>query len=294
MKRTIAIQNPCELRIERGQLLVKRDGQVAGRIPMEDIGVLLLEDRQIMLSRSVLSEAVQHNAAVIVCDNTFHPNGLLLSLDANNLQRKLFEAQLTASEPLKKNLWRLVVTCKLQNQAKALEHQGKSSAYLIELSKKVKSGDGDQCEAQGAAYYWRNIFDQPLRRERNAPPPNAFLNYGYAVLRAMTARAIMCAGLLPTWGIHHRNQYNAYCLADDLMEPFRPWVDLKVAEIIQTTEVEELTTDIKKLFWSMATWDTSTEDGLRPMEHALTAAAASLKRSFTEKKANLELAYVVA
>lgn len=293
MKRTIAIQNPCELRIERGQLLVKRDGQIAGRIPMEDIGVLLLEDRQIMLSHSVLSEAMIHNTAVIICDNTFHPSGLLLSLEANTRQRKLFETQLTASEPLKKNLWRLVVTRKLQNQAKALEYQGKNPTYLTELAKKVKSGDSEQCEAQGAAYYWRSLFDEPLKRERNAPPPNAFLNYGYAVLRAMTARSIMCAGLLPTWGIHHRNQYNAYCLADDLMEPFRPWVDLKVIEIIQAGNCEELTTEVKKQFWTMATWDTSTEAGLSPMEHALSAAATSLQRSFTEKKAHLDLAYVV-
>lgn len=294
MKRTISIQNPCELRIELNQLMIKRDHQIVGKIPMEDIGVLILEDRQIMMSRSVLSLAVEFNVAVIVCDNTYHPTGLFLCLDSNHIQRKLFEAQLTASEPLKKNLWKQIIQQKLLNQAAALKIQQKSANYLTELARKVKSGDAENCEAQGAQYYWRHFFLSPIQRERNAPPPNAFLNYGYAVLRAMTARAIMVAGLLPTWGVHHRNQYNAYCLADDLMEPFRPLVDLEVAKIMSGNPPEELTTDIKKIFWAMATWDVAHEDVIRPLHHALADAASSLQKSFSEKKAELILAHVIA
>lgn len=294
MKRTIAIQNACELRVELSQLIIRRDKIVVGKVPLEDLGVLILEDRGIVMSRAVLSEALNHNAAVIVCDNAFHPNGLLLNLNANRLQRKMFEAQLMAGEPLKKNLWKSVVTRKLSNQAKALDIEGKPSNYVTELSKKVKSGDSSNCEATAAAYYWRHIFSVPLQRERDAPPPNAFLNYGYAVLRAMTARALVASGLLPTWGIHHRNQYNAYCLADDLMEPFRPLVDLRVAQILHDGNFAELNPEVKKIFWGMATWDVMNAGQRQTLEHALSMAATSLQKSFIIKRPQLELADVVA
>lgn len=293
MKRTIAIQNPCELRVKLGQLQVRRSGELVGQIPLEDIGVLVLEERQIMMSSAVLSSAAEYNVAVICCNTTFHPNGLLLPLEGHHLQRRLFEAQLKASEPLKKQLWKVIVVAKLRNQARVLAASNKPDAYLLELCKKVKSGDSDNCEGTGAAYYWRKLFDTPLQRERGGNGRNALLNYGYAILRAMTARALVSAGLLPTWGVQHRNQYNAYCLADDVMETFRPMVDQKVVEMTRERIPETLETEEKKVFWSMAAWDLQCSGELRPLEHALAETASSLQQSFVKKEVLIKLPDVV-
>lgn len=294
MKRAIAIQTPSKLSIKLDQLIVSKDALVVGSIPMEDIAVIVLEHPQISISHAVFTKAMEHNIAVVTCNEFYHPVGLFLPLEGHSRQRKLFEAQLLASEPLKKQLWQAVVERKLKNQGEVLKRQNAEKAiYLSNLSKQVKSGDTENAEAQGAAHYWRHLFGAPLQRERGGAAPNSLLNYGYAILRAMTARALVSAGLLPTWGIHHRNQYNAYCLADDMMESFRPMVDQQVMGIYTGEVDQELTTDIKSVFWKMGTWDCRTPSGLRPLEHALAETASSLQKSFITKQRKLVLADVV-
>lgn len=295
MKRTISIQKPSKLKMQLNQLLIEQEGKVAGSIPMEDLGVIVLEHPQISVTHAVFGKALEFNTAIITCNEFYHPVGLLLPLEGHSKQRKMFEAQLMASEPLKKQLWQDVVSKKLANQARVMEsQQAEKALYIKNLSTQVKSGDSENREAQGAAYYWRHLFGAPLQRERGGAAPNSFLNYGYAILRAMTARALVSAGMLPTWGIHHRNQYNAYCLADDMMEAYRPMVDQKVLEIY-TGEVDQgLTTEVKSVFWKMAQWDTKTSTGIRPLELALGETASSLQKSFVTKQRKLVLADVVS
>lgn len=293
MKRTIAIQNPCKLNVERSQLVIKREGETVGQIPIEDLAVVILEHRQITLTQAVFSKALEHNVAIVTCSADYYPSGLLLNLQGHHLQRKLFEKQLTASLPLQKQLWQQIVRQKLMNQARVLETVNQPSRYVEELSTKVKSGDTGNCEALGANHYWRHLFGEPIVRERGGAPPNNYLNYGYAILRAMTARALVGAGLLPTWGIHHRNQYNAFCLADDIMEPYRPLVDLMVLENFWPNPPEELTTEEKKVFWSMATRDCQMPAGKRPLQQALAETASSLQQCFTKQREQISLPDVI-
>ena len=173
----------------------------------------------------MLVKLLSNNTAVITCDNTHHPVGLQLSLEGHTLQSQKFNAQIHAPLPLKKQLWQQTVAAKITNQACLLQQQRQQHTYLLKLAATVKSADSDNCEAQAAVYYWKHLFPEFLsfRRDRFGLPPNNLLNYGYAILRATVALALVASGLLPTLGIHHRNQYNAYCLADDIMEPYRPF-----------------------------------------------------------------------
>jgi len=188
------------------------------QLPIEDIGVVILDHQQITISQALIAKLLANNVALITCDNSHHPTGLLLNLDGNTLQSAKFQAQIEASLPLKKQLWQQTVAAKISNQANVLESKGTGAKNLRNWSMEVKSGDADNHEAMAAVYYWKNLFEifPEFKRERFGEPPNNLLNYGYAILRAVVARAIVGSGLLPTLGIFHKNQYNAYCLADDL------------------------------------------------------------------------------
>ncbi|MBK9061202.1 MAG: type II CRISPR-associated endonuclease Cas1 [Flavobacteriales bacterium] len=186
-----------------------------------------------------MQELMAHNVAVVFCGADYHPAGLLLPLSGNVLQHHRFQSQIGASLPLTKQLWQQTVKAKIQNQAALLESLGKSGQALRQMADDVKSGDSENHEARAAKAYWGQLFLTDFRREREGAWPNSALNYGYAVLRAATARAIVAAGLLPTLGIHHSNKYNAFCLADDLMEPYRPFIDAEVVEL-QQLGIDEL------------------------------------------------------
>jgi len=218
-------------------------------IPIEDIGILILDHYGVSTSQFLISKLLENNVAVIFCNDKHHPTGLLLNLDGNSIQSEKFKAQIKASIPLRKNLWQQTVSYKISNQASLLKTKGVSISNMESWAGKVNSGDTKNYEARASVYYWRNLFPEEMEfyRDRFGEPPNNLLNYGYAILRAIVARGLVASGLLPTLGIHHKNKYNAYCLADDIMEPYRPYVDRIVCELIESEkDYNVLTKEIKK------------------------------------------------
>jgi CRISPR-associated protein Cas1 len=218
-------------------------------VPVEDIGIIILDNNQVTLSHGLLSALLENNIAFITCNSSHLPAGMLLNLSGNNTQTEIFADQIESSEPLKKQLWQQTMTAKISNQAALLKEKGRQSINMVRWAEKVRSGDPDNYEGRAAAFYWQNLFTPVLefKRDRYGEAPNNLLNYGYAILRAITARGLVASGLLPTLGIHHHNKYNAYCLADDIMEPYRPYVDNIVSSIVENGEdFYELTPSIKE------------------------------------------------
>jgi len=223
------------------------------------------------------------NVALITCNQTHHPVGLFLNLDGNTLQSLKFNQQIEASLPLKKQLWQQTVEQKILNQAAVLAELRAEHNYLLALARTVKSGDPDNNEAKAAAFYWKRIFPEFLNftRNREGDPPNNLLNYGYAILRATVARALVSSGLLPTLGIHHRNQYNAYCLADDIMEPYRPYVDRVVYQLVRTHgKFLDMTPSMKQALLNIPAIDVKLDGQDSPLMNAVARTTASLAKCF--------------
>ena len=255
IKKTLFFGNPAYLSVKNSQLVVKRTDpetqqEIIRTVPIEDIGVVVLEDRQITITNVALDALLQNNCAVITCDEKHMPAGMLLPLEGNTIQSERFANQIEASLPLKKQLWQQTVQAKIRNQASVLKRMsGVEVGCMLAWANDVKSGDSDNLEGRAAAYYWKNIFPSlpGFTRDREGEMPNNLLNYGYAIVRAVVARALVASGLLPTLGIHHHNRYNAYCLADDIMEPYRPYVDEMVINIMRSDiDYGELTPELKK------------------------------------------------
>lgn len=288
IKRTLYFGNPAYLKTQQEQLIIELPNSGETKtLPIEDIGLVLLDHAQITITQTVIAKLLQNNVALVTCDATHHPTGLLLNLEGNSLQSQKFQAQIEASIPLKKQLWAQTVAAKIYNQAQVLAQQQKPHQYLLSLSTKVKSGDAENAEAQAAAYYWKQVFPASLAfsRDRYGLPPNNLLNYGYAILRALVARSLVGSGLLPTLGIHHKNQYNAYCLADDIMEPYRPYVDNLVCQIIKThTHLAPLDKELKKIFLGIPAIDAVIEGKKSPLMNAVQRTTASLAKCFEGKQ----------
>jgi CRISPR-associated protein Cas1 len=292
IKRTICIENPAHLKCRNDQLIVSFHG-IKGMenipeksVPVEDIGIIILEHPQITISHYLLDRLLQNNAAIVTCNATRHPSGMLLNLDGNTVQSERFRAQAEASEPLRKQLWQQTVKAKIINQARLLEKYNVPAEILKTYSQTVRSGDAGNNEAKAAAYYWKNLFPPAwlFYRKHDGAPPNNLLNYGYAILRACMARALVGSGLLPTFGIHHRSRYNAYCLADDIMEPYRPFVDAVVRAIIhRTSHVDTLTQELKVELLKIPMLDTEMEGEKSPLFVAVQRTSASLARCFLEE-----------
>ncbi len=287
IKRTIHIGSPCTLRRREQQLVLqypKDLGLPEKTVPIEDIGVLIMDHQQVVVTHMLLSALLENNVAVITCNEQHMPTGLLLNLDGHTVQTELFRMQIEASEPLRKNLWMQTVQAKLRNQAAVLEQIGIPGDVLREFAKNVRSGDPDNLEARGAAHYWKHVFPSHLQfvRHRFGAPPNNLLNYGYAILRAVVARSLVGSGLLPTLGIHHRNKYNAYCLADDVMEPYRPFVDELVVKLVVHDRIvaTELTTAIKGELLKVPTLDVLIDEKRSPLLVAVQRSTASLAQCF--------------
>lgn len=252
-------------------------------IPIEDISVVILDHPQIILSQALLAKLLENNVAVISCDQTHHPAGLMLNLSGHTLQAERFKCQVEASLPLRKQLWQATVKAKVRNQAYLLQRHNIPAGNLLKWAVEVTSGDETNIEARAATYYWKNLFsDIPdFVRQREGPPPNHLLNYAYAIIRAIVARNLVGSGLLPTLGIHHRNRYNHYCLADDIMEPYRPFADAVVKEmVLQGRHNAELTPEIKKQLLAVAHTDVLFEDGRSPLMVGVQRTTASLARCF--------------
>lgn len=248
IKRTLYFGNPAHLSTKLEQLVIRRDDQPKVTVPIEDIGAIILDHPAVTISQALLARLLDSNVAVITADERHLPTGLFLPLAGNFVQTERFSAQISASAPLKKQLWRQTVQAKITNQGKLLKKLGKPHGRLSNMVKEVRSGDGGNHESQASRIYWRLVFEpRDFVRRRNGPPPNNLLNYGYAILRAVIARALVSVGLLPTLGIHHHNRYNAYILADDIMEPYRSFVDERVVQLVESGQnLEDLTPDIKR------------------------------------------------
>ncbi len=283
LKRTLFFVNPYHLSVRNKQLVVtNKQNNLDKTIPIEDIGFIILDNKQITITQSVFEEFAINNVALIVCNEKHHPVTMNLNLETNTLQGELFSLQLSVSEPLKKNLWKDIIKCKIYNQAMLLKKLGKNFEPLLTLQNGVKSDDVTNREGRAALLYWRQLFDgEQFRRNRTGEEPNSMFNYAYAVLRAGVAKALMGSGLLPTLGIHHRNRYNAYRLADDVMEPYRPIVDQWVIKVYNKHKLyEELTTEIKLELLELLTIDVEFETVKRPLMVALSITTASLAKCF--------------
>ena len=297
IKRTLCFSNPAYLSLKNAQLVIKLPevekadvvelikAEAVRTIPIEDIGVVVLDNRQITITQGLVEALLENNCAIITCDNAHLPVGLMLPLCGNTTQSERFRLQIDASLPLKKQLWQQTVQCKIRNQAAVLQNTRNAIVKnMLAWAGEVKSGDSDNLEGRAAAYYWRNLFPDILgfTRDRNGLPPNNLLNYGYAILRAVVARALVGSGLLPTLGIHHHNRYNAYCLADDIMEPYRPYVDALVCRLVSDGHItEELTTELKRELLQIPTLDVMINGKRSPLMVAVGQTTASLYRCFS-------------
>ena len=298
IKRTLYFGNPAYLSVRLEQLEIRLpqvennatlpEGfkeSVVKRVPIEDIGVVILDHKQISITQGALGALLDNNVAVITCDNSRMPSGLMLPLSANTTQSERFRHQIEASQPLKKQLWQQTIQAKIWNQASVLHSQrGLDCGNMDAWAKQVKSGDSDNLEGRAAAYYWQNLFGniKGFRRDREGIPPNNLLNYGYAILRAVVARSLVGSGLLPTLGIHHHNRYNAYCLADDIMEPYRPYVDKLVAEIVDSgVDISELNKELKSKLLSIPVLDVVIGGRRSPLMIGVGMTTASLYKCYS-------------
>lgn len=259
---------------------IKDDPDFVRTVPVEDIGFVLLENQQISVTMPLLNALVDNNVAVIVCSDKMMPNAMLLNLHSNSVQGERYRDQINASEPLKKNLWKQTVEAKIRNQAALLDKLDKEGSRLKPYLQNVKSGDSDNREGIAAKIYWDALFGEDFMRYRTGGSPNEMLNYGYTVLRAAVARSLMGSGLFPALGIYHRNRYNAFPLADDIMEPYRPFVDEIVFELYANGE-QELNKDVKAELLKLLYVDTVFDKVTRPLDMGLSVTTASLAKCFS-------------
>lgn len=304
IKRTLYFGNPAYLSLKDEQLVIrlpeveKNDTlpdsfkqNAIKTVPIEDVGVILLDNKQITITQGLLESLMDNNCAVITCNSKSMPYGLLLPLEGNTIQQERFTRQIDASLPLKKNLWQQTVIKKIENQAAVLrKYTSCETGNMQKWASSVRSGDPDNLEARAAAYYWASLFtDLPdFTRKREGSFPNNLLNYGYAILRAIIARALVASGMLPTLGIHHRNRYNAYCLADDIMEPYRPYVDEKVVQIkSKYGTITEITKEIKAELLMIPVIEVVIDGNRSPLMIAASKTAVSLQKCFAGEARNI-------
>ena len=292
IKRTLCFSNPTYLSVKLNQLVISfPEKEEKKTIPIEDIGVVILDSPQITVTQTVLVKLLENNTAVVTCNSSHHPIGLQLCLDGNTLQSERFQKQISASEVLKKNLWKQTIQSKIYNQAMFLQELGIPVRNMLLWSRSVTSGDTKNHEARAAAYYWETLLQSHdnFKRERFGEYPNNFFNYTYAILRAIVARNLVGSGLLPTLGIHHKNKYNAYCLADDIMEPYRPYADRLVLETIQKyPDTEDINKEIKSMLLTLPVIDVKINKQQRPLLVAVAETTASLAQCFAGKRRKIK------
>lgn len=284
IKRTLFFGNPAYLSTKNQQLVVNfpEDGKDEKTIPIEDLGYIVLENPQITITNGLLSKLIENKTAVITCNKQHLPCGFLQPLVGHTEQTERMRYQLNASTPLKKQLWQQTVISKIDNQANHFLLREKNALRLKRYAKEVKSGDLANQEALAAAFYFQNLFElDGFSRNQKGVPPNNLLNYGYAILRAVTARALVSSGLLPSVGIFHRNKYNAFCLADDIMEPYRPFVDMLVYDIVESgCNLEDLNTNIKSNLLMIPAMDVLIDGKQSPLMNAMSRTTSSLYECF--------------
>lgn len=288
IKRTLYFENPAYLSLHLGQLVIRRIGEDGTEekktVPIEDIGMILLDNRQITLTQAVMAALMENNCAVVTCGEDHLPLGLMLPLYCNTVQNERFRRQIDASVPLNKQLWQQTIQAKIHNQASVLLYTtGEIHKNMTIWERQVKSGDADNMEGRAAAYYWKTVFpaNPHFVRGQFDDTANRLLNYGYAVLRAVIARALVGSGLLPTLGIHHHNRYDPFCLADDLMEPYRPYVDRLVWDLLTVDPETELNRATKMKLLSIPTLEVVINGKRSPLMLAAMQTSASLAKCFS-------------
>ena len=293
IKRTLYFGNPAYLSLKMKQMVVripqKDDGDLPSEedmvrtVPIEDLGVIILDNKQITITQGLIDALLENNCALITCDSRRMPVGLMLPLAGNTIQNERFRSQLDSSLPLRKQLWQQTIEAKIRNQAAVLKYvTGQEHKNMLKWSDSVRSGDADNMEARAAVYYWKTIFpnDPCFIRDREDEGANALLNYGYAILRAVVARALVGAGLLPTLGIHHHNRYNAYCLADDIMEPYRPYVDKLVVEMLEDGAEDKLNATNKVKLLNIPVIEVKINEKRSPLMIAVSQTVSSLVKCY--------------
>ena len=282
IKRVVCFENPARLSLKLAQMVVELQ-DVTRTLPIEDIGVVILDHKQITITHALIDALLANNVAIVTSNDKHLPVGLMLPLDGNTLQSERFRAQIDASEPLKKQMWQQTIVAKILGQAHVLGTQLIKHNNMLKWAKDVRSGDPENMEARAAAFYWRNMFEKDeFIRDPQGLPPNNLLNYGYSIVRAMMARALVGAGLLPTLGIHHHSRYDAYCLADDIMEPYRPFVDMKVLEMWKNGGItSDISSDQKRELLGITTMDVNISGHRSPMMLAIQTTAQSVQKCFS-------------
>jgi CRISP-associated protein Cas1 len=279
------------LSMSRGFMVVndtEGERKELGQVPLDDIAAVIANAHGLSYTNSLLVALAERGAPFVLCAANHNAVGMLLPIEGNYQQAKRFDAQVDAGKPLRKRLWAEVVRAKLQQQAATLEAAGQPTAPLTALVAKVRSGDPENLEAQGARRYWTLLLGEDFRRDQNAGSLNGMLNYGYTVLRAATARAIVAAGLHPTLGLHHSNEGNAMRLVDDVMEPFRPIVDLKVWQLANRGETE-VTPNTKRALVHTLYDDMQTAAGATPVMACMQRLATSLAQVYLGEREKLDL-----
>jgi CRISPR-associated protein Cas1 len=305
IKKTLYFGNPAYLSVSNSQLVVKLPEVESNKtipeefkskakrtIPIEDIGVVILDNSRITITHGTIESLLDNNCALVTCNSSRMPMGLMLPLSGNTTHTERFRYQVNASLPLNKQLWQQTVQAKIRNQAFVLsEEKNIITKNMVIWAEDVKSGDSDNYEARAAVYYWANLFSEieNFSRHREGIPPNNLLNYGYAILRAIVARSLVGSGLLPSLGIHHRNKYNAYCLADDIMEPYRPYVDKLVCNIINDgNQIDVITTEIKARLLNIPVLDVVIDGQRSPLMIAVGKTTASLYKCFAGEQRRIK------
>ena len=287
LKKTLFFTNKCSITTSNEQLEITSES-TNRTIPIEDIGYVVIDHNEVYISIPALNKLINNNCACIICDDKHLPNGMLLNLNSHHIQQEIFKHQIDASLPLKKQLWQQTIKEKIRNQGILLEKITHKKNSFEFLESKVLSGDSTNMEAVAANFYWKSFFDIDFKRERFGNYPNNFLNYGYAVLRAATARALSGSGLLNTLGIHHKSKYNAFALADDIMEPFRPAVDEAVHFIMQHYDEQDLTTEIKSELLQVLTRTVYFKNEKSPLMVGLQKTASSLQQCYTGERKKIK------
>lgn len=293
IKQTLTFQSPVSLSLKDKQLVISiKETDTKVTRPIEDIGVIIVENQMVKMTIPLLNELADNNVAVIFCDGHVMPKSMLMPLESNTTLQETYRYQIEATLPMKKKAWKQIVESKIRNQSTLLNSIGKNGDVLKQYYMNVKSGDSDNREGASAKIYWNMLFDKDFRREREGLPPNNLLNYGYTILRAAVARAILGSGLYPAFGIFHRNRYNAFPLADDLMEPYRPFVDEQVYHLYYDGSYSVLGKETKMALQRVLFCDVGMGKVTRPLEIALSMTTASLAKMFKNETDKLSLPWL--
>ena len=290
IKQTLMFTSPVSLSLKDQQMVITfKDNKDTVSRPIEDIGFVVIENPMVSITVPLLNELADHNASVIFCDKKSMPRTMLMTLEGNTTLQESYKYQIDASVPTKKNIWKQLIESKIKNQALLLNKVEKNGDVLKPYYMNVKSGDTDNREGAAAREYWGQIFGEGFRREREGLPPNNLLNYGYSILRAAVARALIGSGLYPAFGVFHRNRYNAFPLADDVMEPYRPFVDEIVYYLYYDGAVNELDSQSKGKLLRVLFSDVKMGKVMRPLENALSLTTASLVKMYKGETDKLSL-----